>query len=231
MKYTTRNTVLEIVQPFYGPRAMSRGETALRKWRMRLRDKATGRVLSTRAEHDNDELVNVYFKRGRDAMHSVYVKYINSKGKTMTANPRKFMKGRGKQWQGTDRDLETSLFEYGFVAVQLPDRDYPDEWFVVYDFGNHKQFGTGHIREKELDDLVSGKEWATKKDVAGLLDSLGVDTVAQWKDALFVLKFSDLMGYWGIENILGSDYYPLNLKNLIRLSMNLEKKYGPEYLL
>ena len=217
MKYTTFNTVLDVIEK--------------PQWRMRLRDKAAGRVLSTRAEHDNDELVNAYFKKGKSFVHKAYVAYINSKGKAMRTNPRKFMRGRGKQWQGTDRDLETSLFEYGFVAVQLPDRDYPDEWFVVYDFGNHKQFGTGHIREKELDDIVSGKEWATKEDVAGLLKYLGVDSVDQWKDALFVTKLSDLTGYWGYENIMGSDYYPLNLKNLIRLSLNLEKKYGPEYLL
>lgn len=224
MKYTTSNTILEVIEPLR--------ETARQKWRMRLRDKTTGRVLSTRAEHDNDELVNAYFKRGKDFIHKAYVTYIDKKGSgTMRKNPRKFMAGRGKQWQGTDRDLETSLFEYGFVAVQLPDRDYPDEWFVVYDFGNHEQFGTSHVREKELDDLVSGKEWASENDIANFLEMEGVDTVAQWKDSPFVNKLSELMSYWGNENILGSDYYPLNLKNLIRLSLDMEKKYGPQYLL
>jgi len=154
--------------------------------------------------------------------------------KSMKRNPRKFMTGRGKQWQGLDLDLETSLFEYGFVAVQLPDRDYPDEWFVIYDFGNHKQFGTSHIREKELDDLVSGKEWANKEDILQFfkyMDRMGVNTVEQWKAAPMVMKLGDLISYWGTENILGTQYYPINLKDVIRLSFRMEKKYGPQYLL
>jgi hypothetical protein len=81
MKYTTHNTVLEIIEK--------------PKWRMRLRDATTGRVLSTRAEHDNDELVNAYFKKGKSFIHKVYVAYINTstslgnhhKGKAMRKNP------------------------------------------------------------------------------------------------------------------------------------------------
>ena len=72
--YTTSNTILEVIEK--------------PKWRMRLRDAATGRVLSTRAEHDNDELVNAYFKKGKSFIHKAYVAYINHKGKSaMRKNP------------------------------------------------------------------------------------------------------------------------------------------------
>jgi hypothetical protein len=64
-KYTVANTLLEIVER--------------PAWRMRLRDKISGKVLSTRADHDNDELVNIYWKRGKKVAHRAYVKYLNSK--------------------------------------------------------------------------------------------------------------------------------------------------------
>ena len=63
--YTVANTLLEIVER--------------PAWRMRLRDKISGNVLSTRANHDNDALVNIYWKRGKKAAHRAYVKYLNSK--------------------------------------------------------------------------------------------------------------------------------------------------------
>jgi hypothetical protein len=213
MKYTTHNTVLEIIEK--------------PKWRMRLRDAATGRVLSTRAEHDNDELVNAYFKKGKSFIHKAYVAYINSKGKAMRKNPRSF---RSHQWKGVDADLQTSLFEYDFVAVQLPDRDHPDEWLVVYQIGNNA-FGKGWIREKDLNDLVDGKEWMKKDDIISFMRTVGSPSVANWKSYHFLTKLSDLTGYFGWESIMGTDYYPLTIKNLLRMSQNLTKRYGPEYLL
>lgn len=221
MKYTTSNTILEVIER--------------PKWRMRLRDIKTGKVLSTRAEHDNDELVNAYFKKGKSFIHKAYVAYINHKGKAMR-NPGSF---RSHKWQGVDADLQTSLFEYGFVAVQLPDRDHPDEWLVVYQIGNNA-FGKGWIRAKDLNDLVDGKEWMKKDDIISFMRASGSPSVASlneaasvriWKSYHFITKLSDLTGYFGWENIMGTDYYPLTIKNLLRMSQNLAKRYGPEYLL
>ena len=139
------------------------------------------------------------------------------------------MKSRKTKWVGIDRDLETSLFDYGLVAVQKPDHDYPDEWFVVYKISKN-QYGTSHIRESELHALIDGKEWADKDDIHSFLKYVGTDA-KQWKDMSFISKMNDVISYWGADNITGTDYYPIDIKGLIRLSHNFEKKYGSEYLL
>jgi hypothetical protein len=109
-----------------------------------------------------------------------------------------------ESWEGVDADNETSLFEYGFVAKQRPDKDYPDEWFVLYDAGNNK-FDTGHIRETELDNIVLGKEWANEKDIQSLLKFVDSDRES-WLQSSFVNKLSDLISYFGVENVMGSSY-------------------------
>ena len=109
-----------------------------------------------------------------------------------------------ESWEGVDRDLETSLFEYGFVTKQRPDKDYPDEWFVLYDAGNNK-FDTGHIRETELNNIVLGKEWAKPKDIEEFLSFVGTD-LEDWLQSSFTNKLSDVLSYWGPDNIMGSSY-------------------------
>jgi hypothetical protein len=109
-----------------------------------------------------------------------------------------------ESWEGVDRDLETSLFEYGFVTKQRPDKDYPDEWFVLYDAGNNK-FDTGHIRETELNNIVLGKEWAKPEDIEEFLSFVGSD-LEDWLQSSFINKLSDVLSYWGAENVMGSSY-------------------------
>ncbi len=109
-----------------------------------------------------------------------------------------------ESWEGVDSDLETSLFEYGFVAKQRPNKDYPDEWFVLYDAGNSK-FDTGHIRENELNNIVLGKEWAKPKDIEQFLGFIGSD-LENWLQSSFTNKLSDVLSYWGAENVMGSSY-------------------------
>lgn len=120
------------------------------------------------------------------------------------------------KWQGTDADLETSLFEYNFIAKQRADKDYPDEWFVLYKMGNNA-FGTGHIRESELDDLINGKEWMKEEDIERTLSYVGM-TKEEWLKESFINKLSDLLSYWGNEEIMGSDYNPLDKKGALKMA-------------
>jgi hypothetical protein len=120
-----------------------------------------------------------------------------------------------EKWLGTDADLETSLFEYNFVAKQRADKDHPDEWFVLYRI-NDNAFGTGHIRESELDDLINGKEWMKKEDIEKTLSYVGM-TKEEWLKESFINKLSDLLGYWGYEEIMGSDYNPLDKKGALKM--------------
>jgi hypothetical protein len=113
-------------------------------------------------------------------------------------------------WQGVDGDIETSLFEYDFVAKQLDNRDYPDEWYVFYRIHDNA-YGHGYIRESDLDNLVNGKRWMDEEEIQSFLKLMDYDNKKEeWLELLFVFKLSDILRYWGHENIMGTEYYPLN---------------------
>ena len=130
-------------------------------------------------------------------------------------------------WVGTDADIETSLFEYGVVAKQPENRDYPDEWFVLFNVGGTNKFDTGWIRETEIDAIVEGKEWADSSDIERFLSYVG-QSEEEWKKLPFVSKLSDLISYWGQENILGSSYHPISkeeAENLLYDNSDKEEDY------
>lgn len=116
---------------------------------------------------------------------------------------------RGKQgYFGTDIDLETSLGEYGFVMKKSDYHDYPDEYWVIYKMAHPNSYGSGYIRESELDALIQGKEWLDEEEIISMLDTFGITSKEEWFELPVEHKLSDIMGYWGYENIMGTDYYP-----------------------
>jgi hypothetical protein len=118
-------------------------------------------------------------------------------------------------WTGVDRDLVISLMEYGVIARQPTQRDYSDEWFVIYKI-SEKEFDAGWIREKELDDIVLGKEWADKNDIDNFLKFTGFENPNEWiTKSSFINKFYDLTSYFGYENIIGSSYNRMDIKDVI----------------
>jgi len=129
-----------------------------------------------------------------------------------------------ESWEGVDRDLETSLFEYGFVARQNDNRDYDDEWFVLYDIGENR-FDTGHIRESELDNIVLGKEWADNDDVQSFLEFTG-SSKEDWLKSPFVNKLSNLLSYFGYQNLMGTSYGGFSKDDAEQMLM--EESYKPK---
>lgn len=135
------------------------------------------------------------------------------------------------EWEGTDKDIETSLFEYGFVATQdktIKDIIEPDEWFVLYktEHGD-KYYDTGYFREKEFNSIIEGKEWASKKDIDSFLSFVG-QTKEEWLELPFVQKLSGLLSYWGVENIMGTSYHPFDKKKAMEMIGETEPKKEPE---
>ena len=114
-----------------------------------------------------------------------------------------------KKYEGVDSDLLTSLEEYGFVARPIT-VDYDDEYFVIYKIDKN-QYGSGHVRESELDAIVNGTEWASEEDVDSMLETTG-SSKEEWMNLSFISKLSDLISYWGTENVIGTDYYPNDKK-------------------
>lgn len=113
-------------------------------------------------------------------------------------------------FEGIDRDLETSLFEYNVIASKEEHEDGSGTHFVVYKI-NDDAYGTGHISEETINGYIEGKEFMDSKDIRQFLrwsDSIKED----WLKQSFIQKLYDLISYWGYENIMGTDYYPISEK-------------------
>ena len=121
---------------------------------------------------------------------------------------------QNENWQGIDVCHEISLFEYKLL-IKPRTEDYPDGYFVIYQIGE-TSYSTAFIRESDLNNLVNGKEWASKEDINHFLSFVGMKT-SEWMELSVIHKLSDLISYWGSENILGTDYYSISLKDVLRL--------------
>lgn len=113
-------------------------------------------------------------------------------------------------WQGVDASLDISLFEYGFIACKREGCE-PDQMFVLYktpyaDDDGKKLYGCGYISESELNALVNGEDWMNSDDCESFLSTMGM-TRQDWLKLDFIIKFSDLSGYFGMNNFL-EDYPP-----------------------
>jgi hypothetical protein len=122
---------------------------------------------------------------------------------------------------GTDCNLETSLLEYGLIVAHVT-KDYQDEYFTVYrsPYSEQPMFGTGYVRESELDSLIDGNEWMSADDVTEFLSFTGCSDAAEFKALPFIQKISDLISYYGTENVIGTDYYPITEEEAITLYLS-----------
>jgi hypothetical protein len=122
---------------------------------------------------------------------------------------------------GTDVNLEISLLEYGLIVANVT-ADYPDEYFTVYRSPHSEEpmFGTGYVRESELDAIIDGKEWMSADDVTEFLSFTGNSNESEWKQLPFVIKLSDLISYYGTDNVIGTDYNPITEEEAIELYLS-----------
>jgi hypothetical protein len=119
-----------------------------------------------------------------------------------------------KKFIGTDACLETSLFEYQVIAKPYFKDGAKDEYFCIYN--QNGLFATGYIKESDLDQLVSGNDWMSNKDVSEFIEFVG-GTKEEWFELEFIHKLSDLLNYYGSENIFGTDYSPMTEKEIRKL--------------
>ena len=111
-------------------------------------------------------------------------------------------------FEGIDRDLETSLFEYNVIASKEEHEDGSGTHFVVYKIDDDN-YGTGHISEKQVNGYILGDEFPDAKDIRQFLRWSG-SIKEDWLKQSFIQKLYDLISYWGYENIMGTDYSPVN---------------------
>ena len=111
-----------------------------------------------------------------------------------------------KEFYGIDKSNDISLFEYGLLVSKDENEDGSETHFIIYKIDDDS-FGTGHISEREINGYVEGKEFMDKKDIKSFLSFVGMKKKA-WLKENMVNKLHDLLSYWGVQNIMGTDYFP-----------------------
>lgn len=102
-------------------------------------------------------------------------------------------------FEGTDVDLETSMEEYGLLVSKETDKN--GQHACLYKHAYNGTFDVGYLSEKEVNNFLN-ESWFNKED---FLSYVGM-TESKWIDMMFVNKVSDLLSYYGYENIFGSSY-------------------------
>ena len=112
-----------------------------------------------------------------------------------------------KDFDGTDVDIETSLFEYGLIWTIEGD-DYKFIYGVAQNVRedeshcdcNYGKFDYAFVAKNC--DVFKEYDWA---DFDCVFDFCGMSK-ADWSKLPLPLKISDLLSYYGYENIFGSSY-------------------------
>ena len=116
-------------------------------------------------------------------------------------------------YNGIDVSNEISLYEYGLLVSKTVDTD--NQYHVVFgvsvdDSGNYDAFDTGWVSESEIDQLLTDKNtWVEVDKFVSYIDI----SLQEWLDLSIVNKLSDLIQYYGCENILGSCYSSMLIEN------------------
>lgn len=100
---------------------------------------------------------------------------------------------------GTDVNLETSLMEYGLLVSTDVDKD--GQHACLYKHTYEGTFDVGYLSDMEVNAFLN-ESWFNKES---FLTYVGL-TECDWINMRFVNKLSDLLNYYGYENIFGSSY-------------------------
>jgi len=107
---------------------------------------------------------------------------------------------------GTDADLETSLFEYGLLVSVEQHEDGSGTHFCVYK--QNGMFGTGHVSERDMDELIIGEGWMSQKEIITFLEENG-QTKEEFLALPLVVKMHSLINKYGSESVIGIEYDPI----------------------
>lgn len=130
------------------------------------------------------------------------------------------MTKRNRIWQGTDAYKITSLFEYGLLMRWLPKQKC---WQCVYR-SRLNTYSYGSLEDNTLEELFT-KDWSAKH-LESFLKFIGLSW-EEWKEQSVYSRVSDFIGYFGSEELFGSDYSGgYSVKQICK---ELRLKYSPEY--
>lgn len=121
-----------------------------------------------------------------------------------------------KDYDGVDANLETSLYEYGLIWIKGTEGHEKDYHFIYgvsvreSEAGDmeYYQFDWGDI---PIDcDLMKEFDWVDWNEVLKCMGLDGVEIIEYLKNDIPSI-ISDLLSYYGYENVFGSSYYPFEI--------------------
>jgi len=127
------------------------------------------------------------------------------------------------EFEGIDIDTEISLFEYGLLVREITEYQCSIRPTVYYqyivvtsweDFAEPKYFDISTITESELVEIFN-EEWFDKK---GFLSFIGQNESDYLKDMHIASVLSDMIQYYGTDNIIGSNHNPFDSFDLLEWS-------------
>ena len=119
-----------------------------------------------------------------------------------------------KKWYGSDADQITSLFEYSLlgrrvqcnkleIVIETPIYSYAPMWRKMYKIITWS-------KRKSLE--IMNESWFDK---SGFLSYKG-QTQSEFMEIDPLLQLQDLCQYYGTDNIIGSNYWPLGIRDIIK---------------
>ena len=119
-------------------------------------------------------------------------------------------------YYGTDYSLDISLLEYGLIGKKVGNNTYKIIYVLSWlDYNKPKNYDSVTFDKEEIKELIE-ESWF---DQDGFFSSLGC-TKSEWLGMDIINQVSDLIRYYGSENICGSCYYPNNLYDLTKNDIN-----------
>lgn len=104
-------------------------------------------------------------------------------------------------YEGSDLSLDIALFDYGLAW-----KDEGENYSFIYGVGISDNNDWNRFAKTEVsktEDVYEAYDWA---DFKGLHSSYSV-TKEEWDKQDLVYKISDLLNYYGYENVFGSTYH------------------------
>jgi len=125
------------------------------------------------------------------------------------------MEIESKLFEGIDKSLEISLFEYGVLVSIKPDEE--NEYCIIYrtQVGEDSicnEFDVSHMSEKELISKTQ-EEWFMLDDFLATSDTNYDDWIVGTSMAA---KVSDMISYYSYQDIFGISYDPFDKKQTIK---------------
>jgi hypothetical protein len=116
-------------------------------------------------------------------------------------------------YRGIDADLETSLFEYGFIALDIPEtRELQLIICSQHYQENFKRIITGWFSYQDIDSSIN-ESWFHKEHFFSFLGC----NESEWLNQSYIMKIYDLFSYYGFENFGFSFYNSFSLLEFARL--------------